>query len=354
MRLFLVFGGVLWWIVLVLCGSRIQIVLATDRPQLVIDALAKNKPIYYFGLGSNMSRKKIENRGVNGTKIHIMTMEAAIVPNYRLAFSLRGFPPLEPAMGSLESIHEDDDGGGSHSPILAYHRPECHGALVKLTPKNYEALMRSEGIDPNNDHATTEQGRRRKQTGGYDEIVVEAFPYPRGQGGRAGFLHRRHPRSVQAIALRAKPQSRLSRDACPSSRYMTILREGAKELGLTPCYQQYLADHPIQGPLRKWEKREAFYNLIIIWTLSFRWKIRLPSQIQSKLLYAVYSRPGDHFIRRWLGQVLTTMILLPGAIIGFLLYHILVIIGNIPPSILRLKRLLGDDDDNNNEKGIKR
>jgi hypothetical protein len=55
--------------------------------------------IYYFGIGSNMLRSKLENRGINGTTIELMEMEPAYVPNYRLAFNMKGFPPLEPGMG---------------------------------------------------------------------------------------------------------------------------------------------------------------------------------------------------------------------------------------------------------------
>jgi hypothetical protein len=296
--------------------GRTGVVLA-GRPPLVRDALEKNQPIHYFGLGSNMSRKKLQNRGINGTKIEILRMEAARVPNYRLAFSLRGFPPLEPAMGSLESI-----GDSGHAPILAYHRPECHGALVKLTAENYEKLMRSEGIDPN-----PTEGQRQ----GYEEIVVDAFPYGPFR------------RSVPAVALRARPQSRLSHDACPSARYMKILREGAHELGLKPCYQKYLADHPIQE-LTPWQKKQAFYNLMVVWSLSFRLKIRSLSRLQSRLLYLAYSGPNEGAFQRWLSQVMTAIILLPGAILGFVLYHFLAAIGKVPPFVQRLRRLLGEDD----------
>jgi hypothetical protein len=272
-----------------------------------------------------MSRKKLENRGVNGTKIEILRMEPAIVPNYRLAFSLRGFPPLEPAMGSLEAV-----GDSSHAPILAYHQPECHGALVKLTPKNYETLMRSEGIDPN------QTGHRRRR-GGYDEIVVKAIPYGPFR------------RPVLAVALRAKEQSRLSHDACPSARFMTILREGAQELGLKQCYQTFLAQHPTQE-LKPWQKKQSFYNLIVVWSLAFRLNLRFLSQLQSRLLYLVYARPADGVFRQWLSQVLTALILLPGAIAGFLVYHFLTAIGKVPPFAQRLTRLLGDDEAHTNTK----
>lgn len=299
---------------LILAQTSVLVVRA-DRPALVQQALANNKPIYYFGLGSNMSRKKLENRGANGTKIEILKMEPAVVPNYRLAFSLRGFPPLEPGMGSLESV-----GDSGHKPILAYHKAECHGALVKLTPENYEKVMRSEGVDP----------KKMGQKGGYDEIVVEAFPY--------GTFRR----PVQAVALRAKPQSRLSQDACPSARYMKILREGAEELGLKPCYQQFLADHPVQK-LKPWQKKQAFYNLLVVFSLSFRLKLRFLSRIQSRLLYLLYTRPGDGVLRQGFSETMTALVLLPGAILGFFIYRCLSFIGKAPPFVQRLKSLVGED-----------
>jgi hypothetical protein len=55
--------------------------------------------IYYFGIGSNMLRSKVESRGVNGTKIELLDMEPAYDKNYRLAFNMKGFPPLELGMG---------------------------------------------------------------------------------------------------------------------------------------------------------------------------------------------------------------------------------------------------------------
>jgi hypothetical protein len=86
----------------------------TQRPAFVMDILEKSRNrstdssdkdgvdeqfLYYFGIGSNMLRSKIENRGFNGTPIEIMEMEPAVVKGHRLAFNMRGFPPLEPAMG---------------------------------------------------------------------------------------------------------------------------------------------------------------------------------------------------------------------------------------------------------------
>ena len=82
----------------------------------------------------------------------------ALVRDYRLAFNLRMFPPLEPAMASIEASAGES----------------CEGALYTLTPQGYEELWRSEG------------GAMDRP--GYEELVVTAEA-----GGE----------SVQAITLRA-------------------------------------------------------------------------------------------------------------------------------------------------------
>lgn len=211
-----------------------------DRPQLVKDSIEHNRPIYYFGLGSNMLREKLENRGLNGTKIDIVSMEAAIVPNYRLAFNLRAFPPLEPGMGSLEPADADS------KALLEYENNECHGALVKLSPENYEKLMRSERVGGSNERAAEQ---------GYEEIIVDAYPY---KGNKMwGFNNNK---SVKAVALRARSHVRLRHDSCPSPRYMNILKEGAKELGLEQSYQGFLSRHPVQN-LRTWQKKKKQFTI---------------------------------------------------------------------------------------------
>jgi hypothetical protein len=258
-----------------------------------------------------MSRKKLENRGVNGTKIGILNMEAAVVPNYRLAFNLRGFPPIEPAMGSLEPIDADS------TALLTYENNDCHGALVKLTPENYEKVMRSEGVG----NGQSDQG--------YDEIVVDAYPY-----NRPG-------KPVKAVALRARSHVRLSYDACPSIRYMGILKEGAKELGLKPCYQDFLARHPVQQ-LAGWQRKQAIYNLLFTFSISFKLKWRALSKFQSWLLFLVYARPSAPVPVKLASDLLTAVILLPGATLGYLFYHISMFTGKTPPYVTRMMSMFGD------------
>jgi hypothetical protein len=191
-----------------------------ERPQLVRDALEKKRDLYYFGLGSNMLRSKLENRSVCGNKIKVKSMEAAVIKGHRLAFNMRGFPPLEPGMGSLEPVVDKEKNG--HKPLKQYKDgDECHGALVRLSPEDYEKVMRSEGVGSGNPNQ------------GYEEVVVTAIPYNKMK------------RPVQAVALRARDHVRLSFDPAPSLRYMKILRQGAEELGIKPCYREYLEEHPV-------------------------------------------------------------------------------------------------------------
>ena len=265
------------------------------RPDLVTKSLAKNSDIYYFGLGSNMLRSKLENRSVCGNKIEIKSMQPAFVENYRLAFNMRGFPPLEPGMGSLEPVNPEECSKDQSKPLAAYKENQCHGALVRLSASEYEKVMRSEGVG----HGRNDQG--------YEEVVVEAKPYKKGK------------RAVQAIALRAREHVRLQNDPAPSLRYMKILREGADELGLSPCYREFLEKHPVamSSPLTR---KIAVFNLIWTVTLSFRLKIRIVSKIQSWFLWKVYAPPTRVFLVRLLSELATIAILLPGAVPGSLLF----------------------------------
>ena len=257
---------------------------------MVNKALANGENLYYFGLGSNMLRSKVENRSSSG-KIDIVTMEPAVVPNHRLAFNMRGFLPLEPGMGSLEPIEDPNS-----RPLLAYHQPECHGALILLNPENYERVMRSEGVAQN---ATNP---------GYEEVVVDAYPYGSSQ-------------PVKAIALRARPHVRLRRDSAPSERYMSILRQGAAELGLAADYQAFLAQHPVQV-VPVWLRRLAINNLVFSFLISSKLKTRVLSKFQSWLLFRVYNPHIQEGPRKVIADIASALILLPGSMFGasFLLY----------------------------------
>lgn len=279
------------------------------RPQLVRNALEKDQDIFYFGLGSNMSRKKIENRGINGTKINLLSFEAAVVREYRLAFNMRGFPPIEPGMGSLEPVDS------KAKALLAYKERECHGALVKLSPENYIKLMASEGVSD------------EQPNPGYEEIVVEAYPYNR--------FHK----PVKAVALRARPHVRLKFDPSPSVRYMNILKDGAKELRLKPSYQEFLANHPVQI-VPKWQKKYVVYNLVFNRLFGRRLMF-----VQSRLLFLCYASPTAPTVGRYLSALLSNLVLLPGFILGYLFCKVAGAMGKTPAILTRMMDFLGAAED---------
>lgn len=278
-----------------------------NRPAHVVEALSKGESLYYFGVGSNLLRSKVENRGPNGSKIDLISMEPALVKNHRLAFNMRGFPPLEPGMGSLEPLVDVEPGAretsfstsgsssrGRSTPLLAFERPECHGSLILLSPENYEKLMASEGVSFN---ATNP---------GYEEIVVDAYPYSQGEGGQ---------RPVKAVGLRARPHVRLRRDPAPSARYMQLLRQGAADLGLDATYQAFLAQHPTQQvPL--WLRWIAIHNLVFTIATSSVLQTRLLSRVQSWLLFRVYNPAVQSGPAKGIHDAALALVLLPGTLAG--------------------------------------
>ena len=255
------------------CASLAAGAAAPTRPSLLTNA-APGDVVHYFGVGSNMLRSKIVSRGVNGSSIEVLEMRPALVRGHRLAFNMRGFPPLEPGMGGIEE-----------SPA-----EECHGALCTMTAENYEKLWQSEGGAMPNP--------------GYEEIVVEAEGY--------GL-----PQRVRAVALRARPHVRLRRDADPSQRYMRMLVDGAKELGLSRSYVAKLEAITTQratGVLRMLAVQHLFFA-----TLLFRPRLRWAGRAISAMLWVAYV-PSSHptALRRYAGNACLSLLLLPTAFLGTL------------------------------------
>ena len=255
------------------CASLAAGSAAPTRPSMLTSA-APGDVVHYFGIGSNMLRSKIVSRGVNGSSIEVLEMRPALVRGHRLAFNMRGFPPLEPGMGGIEE-----------SPA-----EECHGALCTMTAENYEKLWQSEGGAMPNP--------------GYEEIVVEAEGY--------GL-----PQRVRAVALRARPHVRLRRDADPSQRYMRMLVDGAKELGLSSSYVAKLEAITTQratGVLRMLAVQHLFFA-----TLLFRPRLRWAGRAISAMLWVAYV-PSSHptALRRYAGNACLSLLLLPTAFLGTL------------------------------------
>lgn len=281
------------------------------RPMELLDALARNEDIYYFAVGSNLSRAAMENRGCAP-----ISMRPGLVRGCRLAFNLKGMPPSEPAFGGLEPLPSYCEKSNSTKavssaillrregrPVLAYGKDEIHGALIKLSAHDYILVYKSEG------GGTLD---------GYEEIMVDCVPYDSSQP------------IVNAVAFHARDHTRIAHDACPSKRYMNIIRAGAAELGLSDSYQQWLKDHPVQNP--GWiVQHVARYNMVFAFSLSLGpLKICLVENIVKSLLFRVYVPPTEPRWKQIAGEVASIVIMTPSACLGFALRYFLETSGLMP------------------------
>lgn len=118
-----------------------------------------------------------------------------------------GVPPADPAMASIRR-----DAAG-----------EVHGLLLHLCPRQFAALVASEGGDRF-----------------YAREQVEVITYD----GHA----------VIAEVFVAAPGRRLRRERTPSRRYLDLIREGARLSALRPEYCAYLEalPHTEASPIARW------------------------------------------------------------------------------------------------------
>lgn len=155
--------------------------------------------VNYFAYGSNLASSVLRGRrGVLPRATNV-----GLVPDYRLAFSLPGVPP-EPAFASIEPAEGDS----------------CHGAVYTLTLGDWAKVCASEGVP---------FGYRVEQ------VDVQCYD---GRVARAWTLRAAAPREASLP---------------PSRRYLDLIKEGAKELGLAESWQLKLDrlqgyGEPSQGP----------------------------------------------------------------------------------------------------------
>lgn len=161
--------------------------------------------VQLFSFGSNMCSDTL--RGMR--KIHPAEERPAVLPGFSLAMSYRGEPFAEPGFGNLRVAEG----------------AETHGALQAITPAEVRRLLRTEG-GGGGEH-------------GYFLARVRPVPY----GGSE---------PVEAVTLVADesgtghaPRDRVRR---ASKRYKGLLVKGARQQGLSPAYQRWLADLPEHRP----------------------------------------------------------------------------------------------------------
>ena len=104
-------------------GITTQATTTRPLPASVVDA---NGLVRYFAFGSNLASSKMGSRGKNSSALAYERRWPAVAHDQRLAFNMRGFPPLEPAMAGIEP-----------SP-----GQECPGCVYEMSRDAYEALWR--------------------------------------------------------------------------------------------------------------------------------------------------------------------------------------------------------------------
>ena len=148
--------------------------------------------IRYFAYGSNLATSVREGR----RSLRPLTAAPGLVRDERLAFNMPGFSPLEPAFASIAPAPGE----------------ECHGGCFALTLEDWARLCASEGVP---------FGYRVR------EVPVELYT---GEVVSAWTL--------SAGVVRSPV------DLPPSERYLSLIRMGAQELGLTRAWQERLAKIP--------------------------------------------------------------------------------------------------------------
>ncbi len=235
-------------------------------PASVVDA---NGLVRYFAFGSNLASSKMGSRGKNSSALAYERRWPAVAHDQRLAFNMRGFPPLEPAMAGIEP-----------SP-----GQECPGCVYEMSRDAYEALWRSEG------------GAMKKTP--YQEVVVSVRD-PATQ------------RTVDAITCQVSAWAALRRDGVPSARYLGIIEEGARELGLVE-YADALSKRPRANP-SGFLRAVAGAHGVVSLTLYRRNLSHLLAPLRSACFVLTYG--GRRPWLRALSEALTAAVLLPTAAVG--------------------------------------
>jgi len=154
------------------------------------------KEVWNFAYGGNMNPNVLHER----RRIHPLESVGGYIEGYRLSFTLRGFPWLEPAFANIEPAPGEF----------------IHGVLHRLTQNQFRRLDRFEG-----------------RGFAYRHLELDACAYD-GRKIRA--------RIYSAIIVSAEKK--------PSCRYLNILREGARYHQLNPEYVRMLDDHPCKNTPR--------------------------------------------------------------------------------------------------------
>ncbi|KAK5164108.1 uncharacterized protein LTR77_010199 [Saxophila tyrrhenica] len=202
------------------------------------------KTYLYLGYGSNLSNEKF--RGDRGIKP--LSQVNVQVPTLRLTFDLPGIPYAEPCFANSGTRDPDNDpppnAENEKSPLIAkedrYHKDRWHkgliGVVYEVTAEDYAHIIATEGGGAS-----------------YHDITVDCHPLPLNKPDAPVPQNptlppfKAHTLFAPAVPPNEPPPKdggRFQRPdmsyAQPSARYLKLMTDGAKELGLPYEYQDYL------------------------------------------------------------------------------------------------------------------
>lgn len=167
----------------------------------------------------------------------------ATLDGYALGFNVHSVPFLEPGMATIVKCSAAERAASQEfmkqhggRPVLssqaAHHACRAaspvHGVLHHITAKEWEIVKATEGV--------------KLQGMGYyvQQVVCERYPAP----GSSGPGERLPALTLIASPFSAGPPEKF----LPSPRYLGIIRDGAREHGLSPEYCAMLEAHPSYDP----------------------------------------------------------------------------------------------------------
>mmetsp|Transcript_1323 Transcript_1323/g.2310 ORF Transcript_1323/g.2310 Transcript_1323/m.2310 type:complete len:439 (+) Transcript_1323:467-1783(+) len=180
--------------------------------------------VWFFGYGATMSENVIANR-----KLKPLATMPARLKNYSLVFDIGNMSDGS----AFASVRKSKGSNGGDT--------EVHGVLYRFTSEDYEKMLRSENALPPADGLLAHDKRTycaepvKAQCYGAEGEEVDAFT----------LLNRRTEEAEAALywGHGGSDQHTLPEAKLPSWRYLAVMCEGARNLGLDENYTARLARH---------------------------------------------------------------------------------------------------------------
>lgn len=226
-------------------GLKIPVVDASNDIEGTENA-EKQELFWYFGYGSNLNDETfLVRRGIKPIR-----QIRLLVPGWRLNFQIAGIPYIEPGFGSIDRISDlEDDSGARHQPTL-------QGMAYLITAKDYWHIIATEGGDSS-----------------YRQIQIDAV----------------NPLTKDELKVWTLQAIRPRKLCQPSLRYITIIREGARQHDFPQEYIDYLDSvEPFVLKGRRQKLGAAifvgFWMPIITWLFAMRTLLTRPDGTAPKWL----------------------------------------------------------------------